>query len=314
MPEALKPRALRSGDAVRVIASASPVDAERLRLGIAEIERLGYVTRHDSRLLARDGFFAGTTANRRKELIDALRESDSAAIFCARGGYGSGYLLDSAAEWDSFRGVPPKLFIGYSDVTLLQVFFWQKFGWVSLYGPMVASGIDHGAGRPHGYDPESFSRAISETQAGWSVELAGETLSPGQAEGILLGGCLTLVEMTLGTPWELDTHGAILLLEDRGMKPWQVDRALTHLRQAGKLSDIRGIVFGDFPDCEGPARTENVRDVVERICGPLKLPIVWDAPIGHTARPMLTIPLGVRARIVAEAAGRIEVLEPACRQ
>lgn len=314
MPQALKPRALRLGNAVRVIASASPVDAERLRLGVAEIERLGYVPRHDAQVLGRDGFFAGTVQDRRKELIDALRESDSGAIFCARGGYGSGYLLDSAAEWDSFRGVQPKLFVGYSDVTLLQVFFWQKFGWVSLYGPMVASGMDHGAGTPHGYDLASFSRAISETRAGWSVELAGETLSPGQAEGTVLGGCLTLVEMTLGTPWELDTHGAILLLEDRGMKPWQVDRALTHLRQAGKLNDIRGIVFGDFPDCEGPAGTENVRDVVARICGPLKLPIVWGASIGHTARPMLTIPLGVRARIVAQAAGRIEVLEPACRE
>ena len=314
MPDALKPRALRPGDAIRVIASASPVDADRLRKGIAEIERLGYVPRHHARLLGRDGFFAGTAEDRRRELIDALREADTRAIFCARGGYGSGYLLDSTSEWDSFRGAEPKLFVGYSDVTLVQVFFWQKFGWVSLYGPMIAAALDHGAGAAHGYDAASLTRAISETQRGWTVELAGETLSPGQAEGILLGGCLTLVEMTLGTPWELQTPGAILLLEDRGMKPWQVDRALTHLRQAGKLNEIVGIVFGDFPDCEAPAGTESVRDVVARICRPLKLPIVWGAPFGHTARPMLTIPLAVRARFVAEGPGRIEVLEPACRE
>jgi len=314
MIEALKPLALRPGDAIRVIASASPVDAERLQKGIADIERLGYLPKHHARLLGRDGFFAGKAQDRREELLNALREPDTRAVFCARGGYGSGYLLDSALEWDSFRNASPKLFVGYSDVTSLQVFFWQKFGWVSLYGPMVAAALDHGAGAAHGYDAASLSRAISETQHGWAIELAGETLSLGRAEGTLLGGCLTLVEMTLGTPWELDTRGAILLLEDRGMKPWQVDRALTHLRQAGKLSEIRGIVFGDFPDCEAPAGTESARDVVARVCAPLKVPIVWGAPIGHTARPMLTIPLGVRARLVADASGRIEVLEAACRQ
>jgi muramoyltetrapeptide carboxypeptidase len=314
MTHALKPSGLRPADAIRVIASASPVDAQRLRAGIAEIERLGFIARHDARLLERDGFFAGRAEHRREELLDALREPDTRAIFCARGGYGSGYLLDSAPEWDSFRTASPKLFVGYSDVTLLQVFFWQKFGWVSLYGPMVAAALDHGAGVAHGYDAASFARAISETQRGWPIELAGETLSPGRTEGTLLGGCLTLVEVTLGTPWELETRGAILLLEDRGMKPWQVDRALTHLRQAGKLSEIRAIVFGDFPDCEAPPGTESARDVVARVCAPLKVPIIWGAPIGHTARPMLTIPLGVRARLVAESAGRLEVLEPACRE
>jgi muramoyltetrapeptide carboxypeptidase len=314
MANAVKPRALRQGDAIRVIASASPVEAERFLAGVAEIERLGFVARHDPRVLERDGFFAGSVENRRRELLGALCDSHTRAVFCARGGYGSGYLLDAAADWDSFRGVEPKLFVGYSDVTSLQVFFWQKFGWVSLYGPMVAAGLDQGAAAAHGYDSTSFARAISETQRGWNIDLAGETLAPGRAEGVLLGGCLTLVEMTLGTPWELDTRGAILVLEDRGMKPWQVDRALLHLRQAGRLSEIRGIVFGDFPDCEPPAGSETVRDVVKRVCAPMEVPIVWSAPIGHTARPMLTIPLGVRARIVAEGAGQLEILEPACRE
>lgn len=312
MPQPLKPRALRPGDAIRVVAPASPVEAERLRKGIAEIERLEFVVRHDSRLLERAGFFAGSAEERRRELLGALREPDTRAIFCARGGYGSSYLHDGAAEWDSFKGATSKIFVGYSDVTSLEVFFWQKFGWVSLYGPMVAAGLDHGAGAPHGYDEVSFSCAVSETQRGWAIELHGETLSSGQAEGILLGGCLTLVETTLGTPWELDTRGAILFLEDRGMKPWQVDRALTHLRHAGKLKEIRGLVFGDFPDCEPPAGTTSVRDVVARVCGPLRIPIVWGAPIGHTQSAMLTIPLGVRARLVAEASGRLDILEAAC--
>lgn len=314
MPQPRKPRPLRSGDAVRVIATASPAEPERLQKGIAELERLGYKVRHDARLLERDGFFAGGAAERHQELLDALREPDTRAVFCARGGYGSGYLLESTSEWSSFADVAPKLFVGYSDVTSLQVFFWQKFGWVSLYGPMAAAGLDHGAGRPQGYESDSFARTVSETHHGWVTGLQGETLSRGTAEGILLGGCLTLVETTLGTPWELDTCGAILLLEDRGMKPWQVDRALMHLRHAGKLNEIRGIVFGDFPDCEPPLGTASVRDVVARVCGPLKTPIVWGVPFGHTHGAMLTIPLGVRAKLSAEGASQIEILEPACQE
>ena len=314
MPQPLKPRALCPGDAIRVIAPSSPVEAERLRKGIAEIEQLGYSVRHDSRLLDGEGFFAGSAEERSRELLGALREPDTRAVLCARGGYGSGYLIDCAAQWDSFIGAGPKVFIGYSDVTSLQVFFWQKFGWVSLYGPMAAAGLDQGAGAPYGYDAASLSRAVTETQRGWAIELHGETLCSGQAEGVLAGGCLTLVETTLGTPWELDTRGAILLLEDRGMKPWQVDRGLTHLRQAGKLKEIRGLVFGDFPDCEPPAGSASVREVVARVCGPLGVPILWGAPIGHTQSSMLTIPLGVRARLIAEAAGRLELLEAACRE
>ncbi len=165
MPQPLKPRALRPGDAIRLVAPASPVEAERLRKGIAEIERLGFVVRHDSRLLERDGFFAGGAEERRRELLAALREPDTRAVFCARGGYGSGYLLDGAAEWDSFKGRDAENPRRVQRRHIAQVFFWQKFGWVSLYGPMVAAGLDHGAGAPHGYDAASFSlrsRRLSE--------------------------------------------------------------------------------------------------------------------------------------------------------
>jgi len=144
------------------------------------------------------------------------------------------------------------------------------------------------------------------------MSLQGQALSFGSAEGVLLGGCLTLVETTLSTPWELDTRGGILLLEDRGMKPWQVDRALIHLQQAGKFKDVRGIVLGDFPDCAAPVEgIATVFDVCERILKPQGIPIVFGAPVGHTARPMLTVPLGVRARLNASGAGTLEILEGA---
>jgi muramoyltetrapeptide carboxypeptidase len=140
----------------------------------------------------------------------------------------------------------------------------------------------------------------------------GETLLAGTAEGTVLGGCITLIETTLGTPWELDTRGAILLLEDRGWKPWQVDRALMHLLQAGKFEDVRAILLGDFPDTPATvAGSPTVREVCERILAPLGIPVVFGAPVGHTARAMLTVPLGVRGRLVAQGEGLLEILEPA---
>ena len=123
---------------------------------------------------------------------------------------------------------------------------------------------------------------------------------------------MTLVEATIGTPWELDTRDAILVLEDRAMKPYQIDRVLMHFKQAGRLKEVRGIVLGDFPECEPPvAGSPTVRDVCARILGDLRVPIVFGAPIGHTLRPMLTLPLGVQARLRAEGEGVLEILEPA---
>ncbi len=314
MPQTLKPQALEPDNLIRIISLSSPVDGSRLEKGVREIGRLGYRTKFDEAgTLGRDGFFAGTAAERLTALKEALTEADTRAIFCTRGGYGSNYLLDGL----SVALATPKPLMGYSDLTSLQIFLWQKFRWVTFYGPMVASGFDKGEGVAEGYDRESFLHAVAEMRNGWKIEMTGtESLVPGKADGTLLGGCLTLVETTLGTAWELDTHGAILVLEDRGMKPWQVDRALMHLKQAGKFRGVSGVVLGEFPECEEPAGTETVKDVAKRILKPLGFPVVWGAAIGHTPRPMLTLPLGVRARIFANetngASATLEILEPAC--
>jgi len=123
---------------------------------------------------------------------------------------------------------------------------------------------------------------------------------------------MTLVEATLATPWELELQGAIVILEDRAMKPYQVDRALMHLKQSGKLKNIRGIILGEFPESAPPAAgSPSVADVCRRILGDMKIPVVWGAPFGHTLRPMLTLPLGVRARLQSAAQGQLEILEPA---
>lgn len=311
MFDAIKPVALRAGDPVRVVSLSSPVDEARLRKGVAEVERFGYRVKIDTdRVLANDGFFAGTVAERTSQLDQALTEGDTKAVICSRGGYGANYLLDS---W-TLRASSPKIFCGYSDLTTLQIFLWQKYQWVTLYGPMAAAGLDAGAGAPCGYEAASFKSALTETEKGWAIPLEGvDFISKGGAEGILLGGCLTLIYTAIGTPWALDTTGAILLLEDRGMKPWQVDRALMHLKQTGALGSVKGILLGEFPECEGPPGTETVRDVAVRILGPLGVPVIWGAAVGHTKRAMVTVPFGVRARLTAGTSCILETLEPACR-
>src|SRR5271170_1163535 len=284
-----KPLALRAGSAVLPIGPASPADPEKVALGLQELQTLGfrpleYVVREPR------GFVAGTTEERRSDFLSALMRQDAEALVAIRGGYGSNYLLDGLAI---AKPEQAKLIVGYSDLTSLQIFVWQRHRWTTIYGPMIAAGFDNGAGNAKGYDKESLVAALFARDAAWSIPLHGETLIAGEAEGTILGGCMTLVETTLGTPWELDSTGAILVLEDRGMKPWQVDRALMHLKQAGKFRGVAGLILGDFPECEGPAGSETVKDVARRILVPLGCPIVWGVPVGHTQRAILTLPLGV---------------------
>ncbi|HXZ11947.1 MAG TPA: LD-carboxypeptidase [Candidatus Sulfotelmatobacter sp.] len=308
MPQPLKPLALYPGDSIRILSLSSPVEEDRLKRGCDELTQLGYALRLDrASVLARDGFFAGAGGERIAALKDALQETATRAIFLSRGGYGSNYLL-SRLDLDA---ASVKSVVGYSDATSLQIYLWQKFRWVTFYGPMVAAGLDKAAGAPQGYDRDTLTRALTETRQGWSIDLRAEPISSGVAEGVLLGGCLTLVETTLATPWELETKGSVLFLEDRAMKPWQVDRALMHLKQAEKFHGVAGIVLGEFPESDAPAGTETVLDVARRILAPLGIPVAWGAPIGHARKPMLTLPLGVRARLSVDAGAKLDILEPA---
>jgi muramoyltetrapeptide carboxypeptidase len=298
---------LRQGSRFAVVAPASPGKSDRVAAGQKELERLGFSI-VPSENLPSDGYFASPSNARHGEFLNALADPASAALIATRGGYGSVYLLEQGLP----KSLAVKPLVGFSDLTTLQIYLWQKHRWAGFYGPMLAAGLDRGAGAPGGYDEISFRNALTRTSGTWMIPLQGESLHMGSAEGIVLGGAMTLFEATIGTPWELGTEGAILILEDRAMKPYQIDRVLMHLKHAGKLSTIRGLVLGDFPDCEPPvAGSPSVRDVCARILAPLGIPIVYGAPIGHTARSILTIPLGVRARLSAEGSGALEILEPA---
>jgi muramoyltetrapeptide carboxypeptidase len=309
MPRPCKPQALAPGSTIAVIAPASPAKAERIRRGCENLERLDCRTIENVADRKPDGYFSAPLKVRLAEFHDAFVRPDVRAVFCSRGGYGGAELLDHIK---TARLKQPRIFCGFSDVTSLHIFLWQKLRWVTFYGPMVAGGFDAGANATGGYDPDTFMCAMTATNTGWSTPLRGETLSRGMATGTLLGGCVTLLKTSIGTPWELDTRGSILLLEDLGMKPYQLDRSLLHLKQAGKFRGVRGIVLGEFPNCEPPEGSDmTVSAVCQRILGPLKIPILYGAPVGHTPRPMLTIPLGVRARLYASGEGRLDILEPA---
>jgi muramoyltetrapeptide carboxypeptidase len=306
--EVRKPRALNSRSVFMPFAPASPAEFARVVSGAEELRKLGFHVA-DSTPLAPEGYFAGALSGRRNELLSELERDDVDALVAVRGGYGSNYLLDNLAIE---RAHSPKVILGYSDLTSLQTYLWQRHAWVGFYAPMLVGGFDAGEGTPKGYDRDSLLGAVTKTDSGWSLKLRGETLVGGEVGGRILGGCLTMVETTLGTPWELDTRDSLLLLEDRGMKPWQVDRALMHLKQAGKFEGVRGFVLGEFP--EGGALmtgSATVRDVCFRILGALGVPIVYGAAVGHTPRPMLTVPLGVKARLRARGEGELEILEPA---
>lgn len=312
MPKPRKPLALVPGSTIAVVAPASSAKEERIARGCETLEQLGFrVKTRPGNKIKPEGYFAAPLQVRRKELLDALWRGDSRAVFCIRGGYGSSEILDpfptGFLKW-------PKIFCAFSDLTSVQIFLWQKLRWVTFYGPLVAGGFDAGPNATNGYDPDSFMCAMTATKSGWTVPLGGETFARGKAEGTLLGGCITLIETAIGTPWDLDTRGSILLLEDVGVKPYQLDRMLLHLRQAGKFDGVRGIILGEFPECKAPEGSDvAVEDVCRRILGPLGIPIVYGAPVGHTMRPMLTIPLGIRARLRASGEGRLEILEPAVR-
>jgi len=275
---------------------------------MAELRRLGFLVEEPAPL-ATQGYFAGP----HEELIRQFRKrfSDKSidGVIAARGGYGANYLIDLRLATSL---VGPKCLIGFSDLNVIQLLLYEARSWAGFYGPMAAAGFNHGANEPCGYDQVSFLQAVGETKSKWQIPLYGECLAPGSATGRLVGGCLTMLQTSLGTGWEPDTRNAIVVLEDRGMKPYQVDRALRHLQQAGKLQDVNGVLLGDFPDCEPPAPgSPTIPEICERILGPLGVPIVYGAPIGHTKRPMLTIPLGVRAKLHAKGEGTLEILEAA---
>ncbi len=298
MPALCKPRALRPGATLGIAAPGGPVERETLLAGVARLEARGFRTRMRDDLFARRAYLAGDDARRAGELNEFISDPSVDAILCARGGYGCDRILprlDAAA----FRAARKPL-IGYSDVTALLLWQRRQAGLVGFHGPMLERGADV---------DENVLDALFGALAGERAGvLRGAPRLPGVATGRLVGGSLTLVAASIGTSWEIDTRGAILLLEDRGERPYRIDRMLQQLRGAGKLAGLAGVGLGDFSTCVDERYPGlDAESLVEELIASFGIPLVTGLPFGHvkTNHPW---PFGCRAKLDA-GRGELQMLE-----
>ncbi len=299
----LIPPALHSGDTVGIIAPASGFNRDRFLAGCERLRQMGYHPLYLDSIFDRDLYFAGSVRRRARELEEMFERDDIRAVLCARGGYGCNYLLE---EVDVTKiAAHPKIFVGASDVTTLLTWILDACGLITFHGPMVEKSF----ASEDGVDLVSWSAATSSAGA-WQVAGDMEPLVRGAAEGTLYGGCLSLLVESLGTPYEIRTDRTILFLEDINAKPYQVDRMLMHLKLAGKLDGVRGLIFGEMLDCrQSPEQPYTLQQVITRVVGELGIPVAFGLRSGHVTRANITLPLGVRARLTVKEAARLEILE-----
>jgi muramoyltetrapeptide carboxypeptidase len=306
----LKPLALRPGDTVGIVAPASNVKRGELEAGCDALRRAGYQPFYFDSIFDQDLYFAGSVDRRLRELEEMFSRDEIRAIIGARGGYGTNYLL-AGFDLEKVRA-HPKIFVSYSDQTALLTYFLKATGLITFHGPMVAKDWAH----EDGVDLTSWLSAVSGTVP-WelSADCGMSALVEGSAEGILYGGCLSILVASLGTPYEIETAGTILFMEDLGEKPYQIDRMLMQLKLAGKFNDVRGIVFGEMKDCLQTANQGySLQEVVKRIVGELGIPVAYGLRSGHVSSRNITLPFGVDARLdVRGEAASLKILESAVR-
>lgn len=298
MQKHLRPPALRSGDRVGLIAPASSFQRERFDQGCQALRKLGYEPVYDSSIFDRDLYFAGTAERRAHELEQMFVRDDIKALMCVRGGYGSNYLLPMLDIQKI--AAHPKVFVGYSDVTTMMNWFGDAAGLTTFHGPMVAADFN----RTGGVHLESWYAAV-EARAEWRLQFSSGTevkpLINGSAQGRLSGGCLSIMAASLGTPWEIQTEGTILFIEDVATKPYQIDRMLMQLSLAGKLAGVRGIIFGEMLDCAPPPGQDyTLEAIVTRIVRDLKVPVAFGLPSGHVTGANITLPIGADVKLECE--------------
>ena len=301
----IKPPSLRKGDKVGIVAPASNIKRELLEAGCDGLRQAGYEPFYFDSIVERDLYFAGSVERRTRELEEMFARDDVRAIVCARGGYGANYLLRAI---DLKKIVAhPKIFLGYSDLTTLLTWFTDEANLVTFHGPMV--GKDFAVS--DGVDLASWQNALSGEER-WEIgeESGAKPLVAGEAEGILYGGCLSLLVAALGTPFDIRTDGTILFVEDLAAKPYQIDRMLMQLKLAGKLDGVRGIIFGEMLDCrQSSTQDYTLEEVVLRVVGDLGIPIVFGLRSGHVSRANVSLPLGVRARLEVGSDVKLKILE-----
>jgi muramoyltetrapeptide carboxypeptidase len=304
----VKPPALHLGDTIGIVAPASNVKKVDLEAGCETLRRAGYRPFYFDSIFEKDLYFAGSVARRARELEEMFMREDVSAILCARGGYGANYLLQEI-DFEKIKA-HPKPFIGYSDLTTLLTYFIDSANFIAFHGPMAAKDWSHEGG----VDLASWQAALSGAIA-WDVPLNPQVagLVDGDTEGMLYGGCLSLLVASLGTSYAIKSAGTILFVEDIAAKPYQIDRMLMQLRLGGHLDQVRGIVFGEMLDCVQTTKQDyTLQEVIVRIVGDLGVPVAYGVRSGHVSTGNITLPFGVNAKLsVREGKVAMRILESA---
>ena len=303
----IKPKALQKGDLIAIAAPAGPFDRNVFMHSIKKLQGLGFKVTFRKDIFAKDRYFAGNDLRRAEELYEFFADPEVRAIFFARGGYGTQRILH-LLDIDAIKA-NPKVVMGYSDITALHSYLYRHGIGGTFYGVNIARHFKHATQTT----VDLLLQAVTETKAlGDLVTTGAKTLKKGQAEGPLVGGCLSLIAGAIGTEFDLPTEDSILFLEDVLEPVYKYDRMLTHLKLAGKLRGVKGIILGTMTLPKGENKAW-LKKTVQDVLGDFPGPIVTDFPSGHLPfnKLFVTLPLGVRARLVAGKKVSLETIEPA---
>ncbi|MDT9695392.1 LD-carboxypeptidase [Streptomyces sp. P17] len=305
MKPLLRPSRLAPGARVAVVATSGPVPEERLQAGLDVLRGWDLdpvVAPHVLDRHSEFGYLAGTDADRAADLQNAWCDPSVDAVLCARGGYGVQRMID-LLDWDAMRAAGPKVFVGFSDLTVLHEAFARRLGLATLYGPMAA-GIDF---IKSARAQEHLKATLFAPETVREIASGGRALVPGRARGVTLGGCLCLLASEVGTQdARPSARGGLLCLEDVGEETYRIDRYLTQLLRADWFDGVRGLLLGSWQECEPYDRLRLL--LVDRLGG-LGVPVVEEFGFGHCA-DALTIPFGAMAELDADA-GTLTLAEPA---
>ncbi len=299
--DTLKPKRLKRGDLIGLVTPASAAtDPARIERGTRYLEGLGYRVVTGANVNRNRGYLAGTDEERAADLNGFFANPDVRAVFCIRGGYGSPRLLPLIDYRLIARN--PKVFVGYSDITALQLALWRKCRLVTFQGPMVSTDFGDTV---DAYAEEWFWKIVTSSHGAGRLDIGTETttLRPGKARGRLLGGNFALLNALLGTRYQPDFEGSLVFLEDTDEEPYRIDRMFTHLRHASILTRSSGLVLGQFTNSQPTDPTKpslTLAEVLDDAASWATVPVLANLPFGHVPRK-LTMPLGITARLDAGA-------------
>ena len=307
----IKPKCLKHGNRIALIAPSSPVDSEKLTLAVDSVKFLGMIPVLYPSATMTHGYLSGPDEVRAADINNAFADPEIDAVFCLRGGYGILRVLDKI----NYRVISknPKLLLGYSDITGLHVALNQLCNLITLHSPMPARGWQT-------LDPVTLrslaDNLFSPEPIGPAPFIDGEPLeiiNSGVAEGPVTGGNLSLLAASLGSPYEIDTKNKILFIEETDEKNYRIDRGLTALALAGKFKDCAGIILGTWADCGDPdlqpEKNLSLRQIFDEVVKPFGKPAVNNFRAGHIY-PQISIPMGVKTRLDTEK-GTVAFLEAA---